>query len=577
MSLEGYLTLKKSRSSLTGVVTRMRNQYLRLADDDPSTYDIINLTGSLKSLETTAKHFCTSQEEIMENVDVEGEIPFSETNELAAIETFEDSVDSTRSLIHRLMATKITLRAAAGLRSDIDNLESLMTSHPMQDYSAAHTRLTTAFSQLRLSVIDSTIRNSHPIHQDLIQIQGRIEALGSKEKELVPSSSHPIAVPTRSKHIQLPKLHLPTFRGDLMDWAPFWSQFRTAVDANDDLSSEHKLAYLRDAIKDSSIKSLMFSGAEREGLYSEIVEMLQKRYDKRRTIHSAYCSQLTSLTSIKNTKSDLLQFVDKVKHAVAGLKHTEQYDLPSFLTSMLTPCLPKALQVEWEVQSKESKDVPPLDEFLQFVIFRADVLATNPSAPSEPKQKAPDVKPEHPPRRHRAAVNSTSTRPSSNGPPSALEFRYECLLCPGVKHPLFQCQVFNNMSIAGREAHIRAKNLCANCLAPGHQNRDCRSWGRCRQCGGKHHTLVHKERRSPAVVNVVATSGIPSNTNSISNINAQSTTNEVAPPSVNSPSNQSNQSNSVVSSQVFNQHAAPQLCLMMTAQVLVKGPWGKQV
>ena len=289
-----------------------------------------------------------------------------------------------------------------------------------------------------------------------------------------------------------------------MDWAPFWSQFRTAVDANDDLSSEHKLAYLRDAIKDSSIKSL----AEREGLYSEIVEMLQKHYDKRRTIHSAYCSQLTSLTSINNTKSDLLQFVDKVKHAVAVLKNTEQYDLPSFLTSMLTLCLPKALQVEWEVQSKESKDVPPLDEFLQFVIFRADVLVTNPSAPAEPKQKAPDVKPEHPPLRHRVAVNSTSARPSSNGPPSALEFRYECLLCPGDKHPLFHCQVFNDMSIAGRETHIRAKNLCANCLAPGHQNEDCRS---CRQCGGKQHTLVHMERRSPAVMNVVATSGIPSN------------------------------------------------------------------
>ena len=87
MSLEGYLALKKSRSSLTGVITRMRNRYLQLADEDLSTYDITNLAGSLTSLETTVKHFYTSQEEIMEYVGIPGDIPFNEDDELSAIGT----------------------------------------------------------------------------------------------------------------------------------------------------------------------------------------------------------------------------------------------------------------------------------------------------------------------------------------------------------------------------------------------------------------------------------------------------------------------------------------------------------
>ena len=149
--------------------------------------------------------------------------------------------------------------------------------------------------------------------------------------------------------------------------------------------------------------------------------------------------------------------MDKVKHAVSGLKHTEQYNLPAFLTSVLTACLPKALQVEWEVHSRESRDVPPLDDFLKFVSFRADVLANSPSTPSDTKQKPSDIKLEHAPRKyHRAAVNAATPKPSSAGPSG---FRYECILCPGLKHPLFTCDIFNNKNVQGREDHIRYKLL----------------------------------------------------------------------------------------------------------------------
>ena len=133
---------------------------------------------------------------------------------------------------------------------------------------------------------------------------------------------------------------------------------------------------------------------------------------------------------MKNNKTDLYQFVDKVKHAVGGLKHTEQYDLPAFLTSMLTACLPKSLQIEWKVHSRESRDVPPLEEFLQFVSFRADVLSTTPTAPPESKPTTSDSKSDHAPRKHRATVHSNAARPSSSGTQSMQGFRYECMLCP---------------------------------------------------------------------------------------------------------------------------------------------------
>ena len=167
MSLEEYTALKKSRSSLNGAVTRLRNRYLRVADNDPNTFELGNMAASLTSLDTTVKHFYASQEEIMEFDDSSNDTPFNESDELSAIIAFEDSVDSTKSHINRLMATKRMLRASTGLHSDIDNLEELISSNPDQDYSATHSRITSSFQSLRSSIYDSAIREDHLIHRDL--------------------------------------------------------------------------------------------------------------------------------------------------------------------------------------------------------------------------------------------------------------------------------------------------------------------------------------------------------------------------------------------------------------------------
>ena len=282
-----------------------------------------------------------------------------------------------------------------------------------------------------------------------------------------------------------------------MNWSTFWSQFRVAIDSNTDLSEEHKLAYLRDAVQDPSTKHLLFSGAEWEGLYLEVVELLKLRFDQRRIIHTNYCQTLTQLGPVKSTKADLHQFVDTVRHAISGLKHTEQFDIRSFLTSILHPCLSKSLQVEWEVHSNKIKGVPPVEDFLNFVMIRATVLSTQPPVPPT---KVPDHKPENRQerkserkpehyQRHRAAMHVAT--PSSG-------FKYECLLCSPEKHPLYMCAKFNTFTVNQCQEHLKANHLCHDCLAPGHKTTECRSPARCKVCEANHHTMVHKDVTSPA-------------------------------------------------------------------------------
>ena len=177
-------------------------------------------------------------------------------------ESFEESVEETSSLIHRLMATRRTQRQSSTIKSNLEDLEELTQANPTQDHSTSLIQLTNDFKKLRTAVEESTIHEDNLIHRDLVQIKSRIHALNSRERESTPTSimsSTPVA---KSRTVQLPKLQLPTFDGNIMNWAQFWAQFRTAVDSNPDLTQEHKLAYLRDAIKDPSIKALLFSGAE---------------------------------------------------------------------------------------------------------------------------------------------------------------------------------------------------------------------------------------------------------------------------------------------------------------------------
>ena len=225
-----------------------------------------------------------------------------------------------------------------------------------------------------------------------------------------------------------------------------------------------------------------------------------------------------------------------------------------FSCALTTPLLPKELRMAWELHTQDQAQVPSVKDLIAFLRVRAGVM----SETTTPNQHKIKTEPPHRrsnsshPNKYRAAVHSSASTPVSS--PSAYgprtPFRYECRLCPGNKHPLFQCPA---LTVKLRGDHLCNNRLCYNCLAPGHGTADCRSTGSCRNCGGRHHTLVHK---APAA-------SPPAQPN-------QAQPNQAQPQPV---VNVLAAAHPSVSSQ-----ASPYLTssLMMTSQVLVKGEGGKQ-
>ncbi|KAH8273395.1 hypothetical protein KR018_008634, partial [Drosophila ironensis] len=68
---------------------------------------------------------------------------------------------------------------------------------------------------------------------------------------------------------------------------------------------------------------------------------------------------------------------------------------------------------------------------------------------------------------------------------------YRCRVCRGI-HRLRSCGRFLRLDAAKRLRAALINGYCSSCLAHEHATDVCPSGGRCRVCGGQHHTLLHQ-------------------------------------------------------------------------------------
>ena len=59
------------------------------------------------------------------------------------------------------------------------------------------------------------------------------------------------------KGVRPPKLDVPTFDGDVLQWSQFWEQFKISVHDRPHLSDSENLVYLQQAVKNGSAKPVI--------------------------------------------------------------------------------------------------------------------------------------------------------------------------------------------------------------------------------------------------------------------------------------------------------------------------------
>ena len=133
----------------------------------------------------------------------------------------------------------------------------------------------------------------------------------------------------------------------------------------------------------------------------------------------------------------------------------------------------------WADYTCTKEEPPDLQTIRSFFEHRIATLQSNP----------------HTAKKSSNAVPSTS-KPKDKSRPAvyhARETSYDPL-CPACSedHSVYQCPSFKEWPLDKRFSIHKKKHLCLNCLGRRHSRDSCQSKKTCRECSGRHHTMLHR-------------------------------------------------------------------------------------
>ena len=128
----------------------------------------------------------------------------------------------------------------------------------LEEYKDQTSKVKGELAKLKTSLLSSEAAPDDPVMRDL----SRVEKLPSDcvltiKKHLRTIASSATTASGATPVTKLPKLELPTFHGDILQWKKFWEQFCVSVHDRTSIPKEEKLMYLQNGIKDRTAKNLI--------------------------------------------------------------------------------------------------------------------------------------------------------------------------------------------------------------------------------------------------------------------------------------------------------------------------------
>ena len=278
-----------------------------------------------------------------------------------------------------------------------------------------------------------------------------------------------VGVKSSDAHVQLPKIDLPKFRGNYIEWVQFHDLFHALIHQNSSLTPAQKLQYLKLCLEgDAStlIENLSISDAN----YPIAFELIKNRFDNKRRIRQAHFKALFDQRVLKSESAQALRTLHDVTlrnvMALTVIDENVQY-WDSVLVYLISEKLDPESRTRWESESINEKN-PKFSDLLKFINNRAQVLEISSGSCSDRE-------------RTKSKTSIFSHLMTSNNP---------CPLCKD-SHKLYKCAKFLQMNVKTREEFVRTNKLCFNCLQR-HLVSECSSSNTCRICKGKHHSLIHR-------------------------------------------------------------------------------------
>ncbi|XP_058448790.1 uncharacterized protein LOC131428764 [Malaya genurostris] len=301
-------------------------------------------------------------------------------------------------------------------------------------------------------------------------------------------------------HVRLPQIKLQTFNGNVDEWLSFRDLFTSLIHWKVDLPEVEKFHYLKGCLQGEP-KSLIDPLQITKANYQVAWEMLLRRYNNSKQLKKRQIQSLFNLPTLsKESVADLHTLVEGFERIVQTLDQiiqpTDYKDL--LLVNILTTRLDPVTRRGWEEVSatKENDTLSDMSDFLRRRMQVLDCLPLR-AVDNKDSQRSSQLL-----RQKQIMRISHSSSQSSGG---------RCVACSS-DHLLHQCNAFQRMVVTDRDALLKTHVLCRNCFRTGHQARECQSKYSCRNCKGRHHTLVcfkPERNKNPKAAVVAEDNGAP--------------------------------------------------------------------
>ncbi|XP_058448668.1 uncharacterized protein LOC131428639 [Malaya genurostris] len=325
------------------------------------------------------------------------------------------------------------------------------------------------------------------VQQQTQLLQAITSNVGASTTLVPPSSNDTSADNTALPDLRLPRMSLPIFNGNFLEWQSFYDLFSGSVHQNPSLRPSQKLYFLKTHLAGEAATLISHLNVE-DANYQPALQKLKERYNKPRAIANLHITRFLSQPSLTASSPSGLRSLhdvsDEVIRALAALGREER-DI--WLLHVLYEKLDSNTKELWcqRIVDLEEDDIS-FDALLKFIDNRSSALQSSQRSrisSTIPANKVPALRPQS---KQLSALVATK------------QTQVICGICSRPGHQPYQCGKFTHASSADRFFMVSRQKLCQNCLR-NHGGEECKA-GFCRKCGQMHHTLLHNAFQPAAQV-----------------------------------------------------------------------------
>lgn len=280
------------------------------------------------------------------------------------------------------------------------------------------------------------------------------------------------SLPSMGAPNRLPKLRLPRFSGNYIDYKNFITSFNSLVHNELNIPVIEKFNYLLSCLTDDALATVKAFPVAEEN-YEKALNRLRERFDNDTLIFLENISTIFAIEKV--TKPDSKQ-IRRTVDAITALYNslTSLGSLQQICDAMMIHVLMSKVDVDTRHKWNESLDYRSLPSYASCCLMldkRCQQLEANRNDKGQPS---------HAPSKSKAKQYAL-----------VAETKLVCQYCTKPGHAIFKCYKFENIPPEERENAVNRLSLCTNCLSTGHNSDQCQSKFSCRICKRRHHTKLH--------------------------------------------------------------------------------------